>query len=246
MQNPRTKLEGYIEHYMQKWQFEDFRLASKTINRRNIPKSWPDAIVFLQYAPIMMHAMEERFPDFSSRTAKLKDMQSAMRKLFTGQTVVELGCRGGTFLKFAKSHGATSVLGTTDRSYEELLKQNLKPEEFIYAPIVKSAARIKSKNIRPTMVFSDNFFDKGRWWGARPPVKGFCSTLKSISSPGTHIFIRPSSDSGGAVITPDRLGQQINAKVAIKANIVPPNYGTGEVTDEVWSLRIPSRGTKQH
>ena len=103
---------------------------------------------------------------------------------FKNQSVVELGCRAGAYLKFIKEHGASCVQGVTGQQYAVNARVALGADAVIVANVTELTPRqltLLRKN-RPKIVISTNLLDASREGAGFEQTYKFIDKLLSLGA----------------------------------------------------------------
>lgn len=137
--------------------------------------------------------LEHMLVDHNLVPKEKSKLEQSFKKLFNKKTVLEIGCRDGAFLKFAKDHGA-KIIGTTSGEHFEKAKDNLREEK---AKIFNSTAQEAYKHVKkenPDFVISFNIFDKIRWSNKEIKPEELLEKISRTGKRKTWFYIHPSTD----------------------------------------------------
>lgn len=163
-----------------------FRYLSGFENGNNISGEVPF------YAGLLDHILA----DEGIRIGRLGEVEGALRRVFSGRKVLEIGCRNGEFLRILKKHGAI-VAGTTDPKNIAIAENKLGASPVLAVSKAEAIGKIRGlRDFKPDFILNMNLFDVQRWgvFENDVPFKKIYVAARKVSTEKTKFYIAPSVD----------------------------------------------------
>lgn len=205
--------------------------------QRNGDKKWWNHERFFRqndghFTPVLEHMLTEAriFP------SKTKTIGQCLRELLKGKTVVEVGCRYGTFLQLLRDYGA-KVYGTTGEKYFNEATLRLGKNHVFLSDAQNASQHLKPLN--PDIVLNFNLFLKNRWYKNRknkpPQPQELLTSLTKIATPNTRFYVMPAVEQHGSILSQKQFQNHPGIADFNASTKFTPHYKFAATEEKHWS-----------